>query len=242
MLSALSSLMSYLSSLFSLLEDFLSLFYPRLCAGCQTSLVRGEELICLGCLLDLPKTGFEKVADNPVSQLFWGRVDIQLATALCSFDKGGLMQHLMHRLKYKGSRETGEMLGKVLGHDLKRIAAWNDIDVLVPVPLHPGRERERGYNQSTEIGRGLAGALEKPMVCGNLVRNHYSETQTRKGKYERWENVRELFGVKESQTLEGKHILLVDDVVTTGATLEACAKVLLKVPGVRVSIATLAYA
>lgn len=234
--------MSHLSGLISLFADFLALFYPRLCAGCQASLVRGEEVICLGCLMDLPKTGFEKMADNPVAKLFWGRADIQFATALCSFDKGGIMQHLMHQLKYKGSRETGETLGKVLGHDLMCTSSWSEIDLVVPVPLHPRRERERGYNQSAEIGRGVAKALGKPLVTGNLVRHRYSETQTRKGKYERWENVRELFRSRNPEILEGKHILLVDDVVTTGATLEACAKVLLKIQGVKVSIATLAYA
>ena len=234
--------MSLSPALASLFTDFLALFYPRLCAGCQTALVRGEKVICLGCLLDLPKTGFEKVADNPVAQLFWGRAEIRFATALCSFDKGGIMQQLMYQLKYKGSRETGEILGKVLGNELKQSDVFPAIDFVVPVPLHPRRERERGYNQSTVIGRGLAKILEKPLVTGNLVRIHYSETQTRKGKYERWENVKELFGVRYPGTFEGKHLLLVDDVITTGATLEACAKVLLQIPGAKVSIATLAYA
>ena len=225
-----------------LFEDFLSLFYPRLCAGCQTALVRGEEVICLGCLADLPKTGFEKVPVNPVAQLFWGRADIQLATAFCSFDKGGIMQHLMHQLKYKGSREIGNKLGRLLGTDLIRCTSYRDIDLLVPVPLHPKREHKRGYNQSVEIGKGMSEAMEKPLMLGNLIRNHYSTTQTNKGRFERWENVKELFSVREPELLEGKHLLLIDDVVTTGSTLEACAQVLLKVPGTKVSIATIAYA
>jgi ComF family protein len=225
-----------------ILEDFLSLFYPRLCAGCQTSLVRGEEVICLGCQVDLPKTGFEKFADNPVSQLFWGRTEIQQATAYCSFDKGGIMQHYLHHLKYKGSKEIGEKLGMLLGNDLINCVPYQDIELLIPVPLHPKRERKRGYNQSAEIGKGISDAMNKPLITGNLIRNHYSDTQTNKSRYERWENVKDLFSVRKPLLLEGKHILLIDDVVTTGSTLESCARAILKVPDTRVSIATLAYA
>jgi ComF family protein len=225
-----------------LFDDFLSLFYPRLCAGCQTSLVRGEEVICLGCQVDLPKTGFEKIADNPISQLFWGRTEIQQATAYCSFDKGGIMQHFLHHLKYKGSKEIGEKLGMLLGNDLNNCVPYQDIELLIPVPLHPKRERKRGYNQSAEIGRGISDAMNKPLITGNLIRNHYSDTQTNKSRYERWENVKDLFSVRRPLLLEGKHILLIDDVVTTGSTLESCARAILSVPGTRVSIATLAYA
>jgi ComF family protein len=225
-----------------LFDDFIALFYPRLCAGCQTALVRGEDILCLGCLADLPKTGFEKASDNPVAQLFWGRADIRLATSFCSFDKGGIMQHLMHQLKYKGSTDVGEKMGKLMGIDLIKSEPFREIELIIPVPLHPRRERSRGYNQSAVIGKGLSHAMGIPLVPGNLIRNHYSNSQTNKGRFERWENVKELFGVRKPEFLEGKHLLLVDDVVTTGSTLEACAQVLLKIPGTTVSIATLAYA
>ncbi len=225
-----------------LLDDFIALFYPRLCAGCHTALVRGEDVLCLGCLIDLPKTGFEKQPDNPVAQLFWGRVNIRMATSFCCFDKGGIMQHLMHQLKYKGSMEVGEKLGKLLGIDLIKTESFQDIQIIIPVPLHPKRERSRGYNQSAVIGKGLSSSMGIPQVTNNLVRNHYSNSQTNKGRFERWENVKELFGVRKPELLEGKHLLLVDDVVTTGSTLEACAQELLKIPGTTVSIATLAYA
>jgi ComF family protein len=225
-----------------ILEDFLSLFYPRLCKGCQTSLVRGESVICLGCQADLPKTGFEKLPDNPVAQLFWGRTEIHLATAYCSFDKGGIMQHFLHQLKYKGSKEVGEKLGLLFGLDLIQTLTYQEIELLIPVPLHPKREHKRGYNQSAEIVKGMSDAMGKPFSTVNLVRNHYSDTQTSKSRFERWENVKELFSVKKPEQLEGKHLLLIDDVVTTGSTLEACANVLLKIPGTKVSIATLAYA
>ncbi len=225
-----------------LLDDFLSLFYPSLCAGCQTALVRGESVICLECLSDLPKTGYEKNPDNPVAQLFWGRAEIYLATSFCSFDKGGVMQHLMHQLKYKGSTEVGEKLGQLFGIVLNQAAPYREIELLVPVPLHPKREHKRGYNQSEVICKGMAETMGIQMNFTNLVRNHYSNTQTNKGRFERWENVKELFGVKNPEVFEGKHLLLIDDVVTTGSTLEACAQVLLKIPGTRVSIATLACA
>jgi len=225
-----------------LLDDFLSLFYPSLCAGCHTALMRGEEVICLECLADLPKTGFEKFADNPVAQLFWGRVEVCQATSFCSFDKGGVMQHLMHQLKYKGSIEVGKKLGQLFGAVLSQAPPYRDIELLVPVPLHPKREHKRGYNQSEVICKGMSETMGIPMNSGNLVRNRYSNTQTSKGRFERWVNVRELFGVKKPEVFEGRHILLIDDVVTTGSTLEACAQVLLKIPGTRVSIATLASA
>lgn len=224
------------------LEDFLSLFYPRLCKGCQTPLVRGEEVICLCCQADLPKTGFEKMIDNPVAQLFWGRAEIQQATAFCSFDKGGIMQSFLHQLKYKGAKEVGEKLGLLFGLDLIQNLPYQDIELLVPVPLHPKREHKRGYNQSAEIVKGISDALGKPISTGNLIRNHYSDTQTNKSRFDRWENVKELFSVRQPELLESHHILLVDDVITTGSTLEACANVLLKIPGIKVSVATLAYA
>jgi len=225
-----------------LLDDLLSLFYPRLCAGCQTPLVKGEEVLCLGCMADLPKTGFEKTIDNPVAQIFWGRADIRLATSFCTFDKGGVMQHLMHQLKYKGSKEVGEKLGRLFGYDLIRSAPYREVELLVPVPLHPKRESKRGYNQSAEIGKGMSASMGIPMLNSTLIRNHYSDTQTNKGRFERWENVRELFSVRQPELLEGKHLLLVDDVVTTGATLEACALEVLKIPGTTVSVATIACA
>ena len=152
------------------------------------------------------------------------------------------MQHFMHQLKYKGSKEVGEKLGLLMGIDLSRSLPYQEIEFLIPVPLHPQRERKRGYNQSAEIGKGLSKAMGKPLMLGNLVRNHYSSTQTNKGRFERWENVKELFSVTKPELIEGKHILLIDDVVTTGSTLEACAQSLLNVPGTKVSIATLAYA
>ncbi|MCK9412182.1 MAG: ComF family protein [Prolixibacteraceae bacterium] len=225
-----------------LLDDLLSLFYPNLCAGCHIALMRGEGILCLGCLADLPKTGFEKIEDNQVARLFWGRANIKMATSFCTFDKGGIMQHLMHQLKYQGRKDIGEKLGFLMGTDLANSPPFHGIELILPVPLHPKRQHKRGYNQSAVVGKGVADAMGVPFIENVLVRNRYSNTQTNKGRFERWENVKELFGVRNPEILEGKHILLVDDVVTTGSTLEACAQVLLKIPGTKVSIATLACA
>jgi len=226
----------------TLFDDLISLFYPQLCAGCNTSLLKGEEVLCLNCLADLPRTNYHLYQENPVSQLFIGRVNITLATSFCRFDKGGRLQHLLHQLKYKGNREVGYKMGLLLGFDLIQSTLYQDIDAIIPVPLHPQKERKRGYNQSVEICKGLAESMNRPVITGNLVREVHTASQTRKGRFERWENVSGIFNVKNSMSLTDKHLLLVDDVVTTGATLEACCEPLLKIPGVKVSIATLASA
>ena len=226
----------------ALFDDLISLFYPRLCAGCNTSLVNGEEILCLHCLADLPRTNYHLFPENPVFQIFIGRVNITLASSFCRFDKGGRLQHLLHQLKYKGNCEVGIKMGILFGYDLIQSSSYQDIDAIIPVPLHPKKEKKRGYNQSAEICKGLSESMNRPVISGNLVREFHTSSQTRKGRFERWENVSGIFNVKNEASLTGKHLLLVDDVVTTGATLEACCEPLLKIPGVRVSIATLASA
>jgi len=226
----------------TIFDDLISLFYPQLCAGCNTTLLKGEEVLCLNCLADLPRTNYHLYHENPIFQLFIGRVNITLATSFCRFDKGGRLQHLLHQLKYKGNPEVGYKMGMLLGSDLMQSLLYQEIDALVPVPLHPKKEKKRGYNQSTEICKGLAESMNRPIITGNLVRKVHTTSQTQKGRFERWENVSGIFNVKNSRLLTGKHLLLVDDVVTTGATLEACCETLLKIPGVSVSIATLASA
>ena len=222
------------------LDDLISLFYPRLCAGCATSLVHGEEVLCLNCMADLPRTNYHLNNENPVFQIFVGRVNITMATSFCRFDKGGRLQHLLHELKYKGNREVGHKMGILFGYDLAQDTLFQDIDAIIPVPLHPKKEKKRGYNQSHEICKGLSESLNMPIITGNLVRAIHTASQTRKGRFERWENVSGIFNVNNIALLTGKHLLLVDDVVTTGATLEACCEPLLQIPGVKVSIATLA--
>ena len=231
-----------ISGLMTLIDDIISLFYPRLCAGCSAPLVKGEEVLCLNCLADLPRTNYHFYQDNPVFQLFIGRVNVALATSYCRFDKGGRLQHLLHQLKYKGNCEVGHKMGHLFGYDLIQNSLYQDIDAIIPVPLHPKKEKQRGYNQSAEIGIGLSTSMQRPLILGNLVRDVHTASQTRKGRFERWENVSGIFKVENTNSLSGKHLLLIDDVITTGATLEACCEPLLKIPGVRMSIATLACA
>ncbi len=226
----------------NLFDDLLGLFYPRLCAGCNTSLVKGEEVLCLACLADLPRTNYHLNLENPVFQLFNGRVPIELATSFCRFDKGGRLQHHLHQLKYMGNREVGQKMGNLFGYDLIQCPFYSNIDAIIPVPLHPKKEKQRGFNQSIEICIGLSEAMNRPLILNNLIRKVHTDSQTRKGRFERWENVSGIFGVRNIASLNGKHLLLVDDVITTGATLEACCIPLLQIPNVKVSIATLATA
>jgi ComF family protein len=226
----------------SVLNDLLSLFFPQLCAGCNTPLVKGEDILCLNCLADLPKNNFRDGIDNPLALNFLGRVKLCYVTSYFCFDKGGKVQHLLHQLKYKGRKDIGYKMGLMFGNELIRNIQFSEIDAIIPVPLHPRKQWSRGYNQSKEIGKGISESMNRPLIFGNLTRHIHTSSQTMKSRYERWENVNGIFKVKNSTTLEGKHLLLVDDVVTTGATLEACAEPLLNIPGVKVSIAALASA
>ncbi|MBN1181777.1 MAG: ComF family protein [Bacteroidales bacterium] len=224
-----------------LLRDFITTIYPSICPACGSVLVNQEENICIQCLYHLPKTRFHEDSANPVAQMFWGRVNVKYATSMFYYNKGGHYQQLLHNLKYKGKDAIGEELGKIFGHELSS-TCFSNIDIIMPVPLHNTKLIKRGYNQSEAIAKGLSQTLNKPYNTNTLTRNIPNESQTRKSKYQRWENVENIFHLKDTSSLEGKHILIVDDIVTTGATLESCARELLKIKGVKVSIATLAMA
>lgn len=224
------------------LADFFQLFYPNICAACGEKLLNQEKVICTRCLVDLPRTNFHLEHDNPVSQLFWGRVNVQNATALFRFQKGSRFQDLLHLLKYNGRQDVGEELGRQLGFELKKSEIFNRVNVVIPVPLHPKREKKRGYNQAECIAKGIAESMGIEIQSRNLVRNVETQTQTKKSRIERWKNVDSIFEIKQPEKLNNMHILLVDDVVTTGATLEACAQAILKTEGTKVNIATLATA
>ncbi len=220
----------------------MSIIYPRTCAACGNNLLKYENLICTKCLYYLPKTNYHNEKDNPVSQLFWGRVNIENATSYYYFYKGSKFQRLIHRLKYQGQKEIGFELGKCLGAVLSFATLYDDVEIIVPVPLHPKREKKRGYNQSDWIANGMAESMKIPVDTKLLYRAIASETQTRKSRFERWENVESIFKLRDKEALKNKHIILIDDVVTTGSTLEACANTLLDVENAKVSIATLAVA
>lgn len=221
--------------------DFAGLFYPQLCITCSRKLVTQEKFICLHCLQDLPRTHFHADPENKIAQLFWGRARVDNATSWLYFRKGSRYQKLVHYLKYKGVKEIGEEMGKLFGEELKN-TPFQETDVVVPVPLHPRKLKQRGYNQSEWIAKGIASSLQKPLMINNLNRDIFTNTQTRKNRFERWQNVEGIFGVCDPSAFVQKHILVVDDVVTTGSTLEAAVVTLLQAGAAKVSIATLACA
>lgn len=225
-----------------LFNDFISLFYPQVCFACGNSLFSNEEVICTFCRYHLPKTDFHKNKDNALAKSFWGRVNLENVSACYYFSKGGKVQHLMHQFKYSGRYEIGQYLGKLYGAELKQEPAYKDIEVVIPVPLHKSKLKKRGYNQSEKFAEGLAQAMEIEINTSTLIRTYASATQTRKSRFSRWENVKEIFVVSSPEKIMGKHLLLVDDVITTGATIEACATHLLNIAGTRVSVASLACA
>jgi ComF family protein len=223
------------------LRGFLHLFYPRVCAVCSADLIQGEDVICISCLYNIPLTRYWKEANNPVAQTFWGRVNINQACAYFFFAKGSIYRPLLHKLKYQGQREIGVELGLQFGQVLKKSELYNDIDFIVPVPLHPKKLRKRGYNQAEAIADGMGKGLGIMVSTTHLLKSEYTETQTRKSRAERVQNVSNSFTINNASEIQGKHLLLVDDVITTGATLETCAAKLLEIEGCRVSVGALAY-
>jgi ComF family protein len=224
------------------LADFVSLLFPELCAACRASLMANEQLICTDCRYNLPFTNFHLQTDNIVARQFWGKINLEAAYALYYFTKGGKVQNLMHQFKYKGVRQIGNLLGSIAGEQLIENDIFKTVDIIIPVPLHKKRMRQRGYNQSAYFAEGLAQKLNVPIEIDNLVRVIATETQTHRSRFARFENMREVFVVNNPEKLVNKHVLLVDDIVTTGSTLEACGTKLLKIEGLKLSIATIAYA
>ena len=225
----------------TLLNDFLSLVYPNICQVCSKSLFKNEKIICMKCRHHLPYTHSVVDPSNPAAQIFWGRVPAQLVATAFLYNKGNAVQLLIHKFKYRGLKEIGLMLGEELGNEIGKHPLHNNIDYIIPVPLHPRKEKKRGFNQSEIIAMGLATRLNIEVKSSILFRKTFSRTQTRKSKYDRWENVENIFGLKDEHLLKNKHLLLVDDVITTGATIEACAQCLLLVEGVRLSIGAVAF-
>ncbi|MEO7044430.1 MAG: ComF family protein [Ferruginibacter sp.] len=226
----------------NILADAMHLFYPHNCTGCGSDLLSKDELVCIKCLRILPHTGFENIKDNSVERIFTGRVPIKDATAEFYFSKTQLIQQLIHQLKYKGNKEIGFYLGAIMAKKILQSNYFKNMDYLIPLPLYPDKEFKRGYNQAEIICNGMASVLKIPVHTKNVIRKRFTETQTKKRRTERWENVEGSFTIKDPSILNGKNILLVDDVLTTGATMEACAQILSSVPGISISIATLAIA
>ena len=225
----------------SFFQSLLHLFFPYTCCGCNTVLLTEGSLFCLWCQASMPLTGFEVLQANPIEKIFWGRVEIEAASAHLYFTNGSFIQHSLHLLKYKGKKEIGIYFGHQIGHALKCSRRFTNCEIIMPLPLFAKREKERGYNQAAMIANGISEELKIPIVNDAVSRVKKTETQTHKSRIERWKNMESTFEVREPGKISGKHILLVDDVITTGASLEACARVLLNFPGIQLSIACLAH-
>lgn len=223
-------------------DSLLSLFFPHCCLICGGALAKGEECLCACCNIDLPRTHYHKRKDNPVEQLFWGKMPLERATSYFFYRRGGNSRHILYPLKYNGQKEIGETMGRYMAAELLASGFFESIDLIVPVPLHKKKQKLRGYNQSEWLARGVSAITAIPVCTSGLVRKKNTETQTHKSVLQRWENVNGIFHVTSPENFIGKHILIIDDVLTTGATTVACASALATVESVRISVLTLAVA
>lgn len=220
--------------------DLWELFFPRHCAVCGCKLLRSEKYLCLTCLLEMPRTDYHLRADNPMEKNLWGKLPLGRATALFYYRRGAPHDKLLFELKYYGNFRLGVYLGQYMARMLKDSGFFQGVQLIVPVPLHPDRLRKRGYNQSAMLAEGISQITGIPVVTDVVVRQKFNDTQTRKGRFERWTNVSDIFLCVAPSELEGKHILLVDDVMTTGATIVSCADSMAGISGLRISVLTLA--
>jgi ComF family protein len=229
-------------------DDFLSLFYPDLCLACQQVLVGSEKVLCTACLYELPLTGYALTPQqNEVCSKFWGKVQVEYGLAYLYFRKATKVQRLMFALKYQGQPEIGSLLGELFGRELQRAGfekagLRGTFDYILPIPLHPRKQAKRGYNQSAYFAQGLSQGLQVEMRSDILVRKIETQTQTRKDRLARFENMKSVFAIENKESIEGKHLLLVDDVITTGATLESALTLLLAQGAAKVSVAAIAVA
>lgn len=224
------------------LDDFASLFFPQTCAGCDAALAYGEHLICTSCWYHLPYTHAHKDAENESARQLWGRVKLAAAASYLYFLENSRVEQIIYHFKYRRRPEIGTLLGTRYGKVLRETSPFNEADVIVPIPLHPAKLRKRGYNQSAFFADGLSRSMQKPVAEHCLERHRATGSQTLKNRYERYENMLETFALRDPDTVAGKHVLLADDVLTTGATMEACAGVLLAGGAAKVSAVTIAKA
>jgi len=225
----------------SWLQPFLHLLYPHYCEGCHTDLLSKEILLCALCENSLPKTNFWNIPNNAVEKIFQHRLPIQAAAAAYFFTHDSLLHHLIMQLKYHNMPKAGKWLGNRLGQFLLSTERFNSVDCILPLPLHPKKEFIRGYNQALLIANGVAESFHKPVITNALIRNQFTKTQTLENRISRWDNMQGVFSIPEPNLIRGNHCLLVDDVITTGATLAASGNVILSIEGCKLSIATAAF-
>lgn len=215
--------------------------FPHQCGGCGSDLLPIDEFLCYECASKLPGTNFHMHANNPVEKIFWGRIPLVYASSHLYFTKDSILQHLLHEFKYRGKREVGTFFGERMGQEILSTNRFSGIDAIIPLPLYKERERRRGYNQAEIISIAISKVIGVPVLKNAVIRPHATETQTKKGREERWQNIVGRFQITNSSLLEHKHLLLIDDVITTGATLESCGQTILTAKDTRLSIFSLAY-
>lgn len=223
-----------------MINDLIGLLFPQVCSACGNGLLKDEEVLCTHCCVDLPFARYFGQPDNPVSKLLWGRVEFETAGAGFIYKSGSNLQKMIHQLKYRNGKDVGTFLGKLIGIELMTVPFVNDLDVVVPVPLHPSKKRKRGYNQAALIAAGIGEVTGVPVKEDVLKRKGYTKTQTKRNRIDRWQNVDGIFELN-NKSVTGQNVLLVDDVITTGATIEACARTLNKAVDTRIHIATVAF-
>lgn len=223
----------------NLINKLIKLFLPDVCVVCGVELLRSESDVCLCCLYKIPRTNNFLKENNTAEILLAGRIPFERIATFSYYAEGGVLRPMIHKLKYNNGKNIGLLLGKMFGEDLLESDFINNIDVIVPVPLHPKKKRSRGYNQAEIIAFGISETTQIPVITNNLSRVVYNPTQTKRTKTERWKNVRGIFEIKDPSLFEHKHILLVDDVITTGSTIESCGNALLICDNLRISIATI---
>ena len=225
-----------------MLQNLINLFFPKVCLACTNALADNEVSICTNCRHDLPVTNFHFDKSDEVKKVLYGRVKIENGTSLLRFQKKGIVQHLIHNLKYKGHQEIGEFLGGWLGEELKTVDEYKGVDIVIPVPLHKRKLRKRGFNQVEKFAEEIAFSLNAKYSNSVLIKIYDTKSQVNKNRLARWTDSKEIFSVQNLEQINNKHILLVDDLITTGATIEACSNQLLKAKNVKISVATMAIA
>lgn len=221
----------------TILSDLLNLFFPQLCVHCGKRLVEAEKYLCISCIGKLPRTRYCEITENKLEEFFAGRFPYCRIASFCYYVKGGIMPSVIHSLKYQNNPEIGFFLGSLCGQEMSGSAFLKGIDKIIPIPLHPLRERKRGYNQALKIAEGVSSRVNIPVDDKIIARVVNNDSQTRHSKFERWDNSSEIFRVTRPKQLENKHILLLDDVITTGSTIESCVKTILSAcKNVKISI------